>query len=92
MRIQLVIATLALLAVAAPDARGAPCATACKDEIRTCVSAQCQGLKPGPRMRCRRKECASPIVKACYSDLTLCGATRARPKPPPVSGPMSPSY
>ena len=92
MRIQLVIATLALLAVAAPDARGAPCATACKDEIRACVSAQCQGLKPGPRMRCRRKQCASPIVRECYTDLTLCGATRARPKPPTVSGPMYPSY
>ena len=93
MRIQLVIATLALLAVAAPDARGAPCITACKDEIQGCVSAQCQGLKPAAKMRCRRKQCKSPIVTACYTDLTRCGATTARPKPPPVSGPpMYPMY
>jgi len=92
MRIQLVFATLALLAVAAPDARGAPCITACKDEIRACVDAQCQDLKAVRRMRCRHKQCARPIVKACYDDLTLCGATRARPAPPPTGGPMYPQY
>jgi hypothetical protein len=92
MLMKLVIATLVVLVVAPTDVRGAPCVTACKDEIRGCVTAQCQGLKPGPRMRCRRKQCATPIVKACYADLTVCGATRARPKPPPVASPTPYPY
>lgn len=92
MRKHLVVVALAALALSAPGARGAPCATACKDDIRSCASEACQGLKPGPRMRCRRKKCASPIVKACYADLTVCGATRARPKPPPGTSPMPYPY
>ncbi len=83
---------LAALILSAPGAWGAPCATACKDEIRTCASERCQGLRPGPRMRCKRKACSSPIVKSCYADLAVCGATRARPKPPPVTGPMPYPY
>jgi hypothetical protein len=92
MRTQLVLAAVAVLALAAPEARGTPCVTACRDEIRSCASEKCQGLKPGPRMRCRRKQCASPIRTACYADLTVCGATRARPKPPPVPSPMPYPY
>jgi hypothetical protein len=92
MRMRLVAMVLGALALSSPVALGAPCATACKDEIRSCASETCQGLKPGPRMRCRRKECAKPIVKACYDDLNVCGATRARPKPPTVAPPMPYPY
>lgn len=89
MRTMPAVLVLAALAVSAPVAQGAPCVTACKDEIRSCVSETCQGLKPAARRRCKRRECSRPIVQACYDDLGLCGATRARPAPP---RPPSPSY
>ena len=92
MRTQLVAMVLAMLALSPGITLGAPCVMACKSAIRSCVSEQCQGLKPGPRMHCRRKKCARPIVKACYGDLSLCGATRARPKPPSAPHPMPIPY
>jgi hypothetical protein len=90
-RTQLVATVLAALALWLPAASGAPCATACKDEIRRCMSVECQGLKAGPRMRCKRRTCTRPIVNACYDDLGVCGATRARPKPPSTPPPL-PGY
>jgi hypothetical protein len=90
MQTRLVALVLGALAVGAPVARGAPCVTACKDEIRSCANETCQGLKPAARVRCKRRECRKPIVQACLGDLSVCGATRARPKPPTVSPPPMP--
>ena len=92
MRTQLVAMVLATLALSPGITLGAPCVTACKNEIRSCVSEQCQGLKPGPRRRCRRKQCARPIVTQCYKNLSLCGATRARPAPPSAPHPVPSPY
>ena len=90
--ILLTVIVLAALAVSPPVARGLPCVTACKDEIRTCVTQTCQGLKPAARSRCKRRKCTRPIVNACYGDLTVCGATRARPAPPPPPQYPMPGY
>jgi hypothetical protein len=89
MRVIPVVMVLAALAVWSSVAEGAACVTACKDEIRSCVTETCQGLKPAARRRCKRRECSRPIVRACYDDLGVCGATRARPAPP---SPPSPTY
>ena len=88
MRIGLVAATVAVLVASAPRAWAAPCATACKDEIKSCVSQNCQGLKPAAKMRCKRSKCQKPIVNDCYHDLNVCGATTARPpgSPAPTTG------
>ena len=85
MRTMLTVIGLAALAFSAPVAQGAPCVMACRDEIRSCVTATCQGLKPAAKSRCRRRKCTRPIVNACYGDLTVCGATSARPAPPPTT-------
>ena len=71
-------------------ARGAACAQACKDEIAACVAADCQSLPThGAKRKCKRR-CSKTLVNDCYHDLTVCGATRARPaKPGPTSGPPS---
>ena len=64
---------------------GAACKQACKDEIAACVSADCQTLPTrGAKQHCKRN-CAKTLVKDCYADLTVCGATSARPAKP--SGP-----
>jgi hypothetical protein len=67
---------------------GAACVQACKDEIAACVTADCQAQPtPGAKRRCKR-HCSKTIVNDCYHDLSVCGATRARPaKPGPASGP-----
>jgi hypothetical protein len=86
----MLIALLAGLSVAAPDAQGAPCASACKDEVAACVKAECQNMKPRARRHCRRLVCLKPIVQDCYADLSVCGATTAKPpapgKPAPTPG------
>jgi hypothetical protein len=85
-----IICLLAATLLGAPGAWAAPCATACKDEIAACVSAECQGLRARARQRCKRIECRKPIVTDCYGDLAVCGATSARPpgsgKSPPAGG------
>jgi hypothetical protein len=79
------------LALSSSAAWAAPCATACKDEIRSCMSQQCAGLKPRARMRCKRSQCSKPIVADCMHDLNICGATSARPtsKPAPTTAPTT---
>jgi hypothetical protein len=72
----------ALLLLAPLPAAGAACAQACRDEVAACVSAECQGLTKRALRQCRKQVCRKPIVQACYGDLTVCGATRAR-RPPP---------
>ena len=67
---------------------GAPCVQACKDEIQACVGAECQGLTKKARRHCKRT-CSKSIVRDCYSDLSVCGATIARPARP-TSGGSSP--
>ena len=86
MRIRTVAVIVAGLVLSAPAAWAAPCATACKNAIQICVSQQCQGLKPAARMRCKRAKCRKRIINDCYLDLSVCGATRARPGPAPGSG------
>ena len=76
---------LAALALCSSTVWGAACATACKDEIAVCAPQQCPGLR-GPKLqRCKRAKCRKPIVLSCYHDLSVCGATSARP--PSAGGP-----
>jgi hypothetical protein len=88
MRTRTVAALVAALAVSSPATWGAPCSTACKDEIKSCATQQCAGLKPAAKMRCKRSKCQKPIVNDCYHDLNVCGATTARAphSPAPTSG------
>ena len=79
MRTGTVALAIAVLALSSPIAWAAPCATACKDEIQSCVNQECQGLKPHARMRCKRAKCSKRIVADCLNDLSVCGATSARP-------------
>lgn len=76
---------LAALALCSSTAWGAPCKTACKDQIASCATQQCPGLRGQKLMRCKRAKCKKPIVLSCYHDLTVCGATSARP--PSAGGP-----
>ena len=78
---------LTIVAARPEVAQGAPCVTACKDEIATCVSTECQGLVKRPLRHCR-KSCKRTMVHDCFADLTVCGATVARPPkaPPPTGG------
>ena len=85
----LVAGLLAVLVQAPGIARGAACVQACKDEIAACVSGDCQGLTKKPRRLCKRT-CSKSIVRDCYSDLSVCGATRARPAKPPSGSTGSP--
>ena len=79
MRKRTVALAIVVLALSSPIAWAAPCSTACKDEIRSCVSQECQGLKGHARMQCKRITCKKQIVADCMSDLSFCGATSARP-------------
>ena len=76
----------AVLALPHPAAWAAPCVTACKDEIGACVSSDCQGFTRKALRHCKRA-CKKTLVQDCYKDLTVCGATTARPPgsgtPPP---------
>jgi hypothetical protein len=76
-----------LVVLERPPAWSAACASACKDEIAACRTAECAALTGKARRRCK-KACARELVKDCYVDLTVCGATVARPSPPkkPASG------
>lgn len=78
-------AVLVPLVVAPGRARGAACATACRDEIAACISADCQGLTRRPLHRCKR-QCKRSIVHDCFADLSVCGATVARPPRPGMGG------
>src|SRR5262249_10853492 len=85
----LVVGTLLVVVAPDPLALGAPCVQACKPQIAACIGAECQGLKRRALRHCRRT-CAKGIVKDCFSDLTVCGATTARPvRPtqPPATAP-----
>jgi len=70
------------LLVAPRPVSGAACAQACRDEVAACVSAECQGLTKRALRQCKKQVCKKPIVQDCYSDLSVCGATRARPPQP----------
>ena len=78
----------AVLVLVPPPASGAACAQACRDEVAACVSAECQGLTKRALRQCRKQVCRKPIVQDCYLDLSVCGATRARPPQPPAGGGM----
>ena len=68
-----------LLAVAGSDAaRGAPCVQACRDEIAACRAAECAGLTRRALRHCKRA-CKHQLISDCYADLSVCGATTARP-------------
>jgi hypothetical protein len=92
MRTGTVALAIAVLALSSPIASAAPCATACKDEIRNCMSQECQGLKPRARMRCKRARCSKPIVADCLNDLSVCGATSARPPSHPAPTHPAPTH
>ena len=78
-------AFLGVLTLVPRLASGAPCVAACKDEVTACVGAQCQGMVRRALKHCRRT-CAKSLVRDCYKDLTVCGATQARPTPPAHGG------
>jgi hypothetical protein len=84
-----VVAALLPLLVELPSARGAPCARACKDEVTACIGAECQGLAKRRLRRCKRR-CNKSIVRDCFADLSVCGATSARPPRSPGSGQPAP--
>jgi hypothetical protein len=75
------IAVLLVMAAGPEGARGAPCVTACKPAVAACASTDCQGLTKRPLRRCKHN-CKKSIVHDCFTDLTVCGATSARPPKP----------
>jgi hypothetical protein len=79
------VAVLASLVVTPQRTDGAACVTACHDEIAACVATDCQGLTHRPLRRCKR-QCKKAIVHDCFADLTVCGATVARPPKPSGGG------
>jgi len=79
------LAAALLFAVGIDVARGAPCATACKDEISACVGSDCAGLVKRSLRHCKRR-CKKSIVHDCFDDLSVCGATSARPPKPGTGG------
>jgi hypothetical protein len=79
------IAAALLVAVRIDLARGAACVTACKDEVAACVSTDCAGLTKRSLRQCRH-QCKKSIVRDCLADLTVCGATIARPARPSGGG------
>ena len=80
---------IVVLALSPAIVWAAPCSTACSDEIKACMSQNCQGLKPHARMRCKRINC-KPIIADCMRDLSVCGATSARPVSHPA--PTAPTH
>ena len=76
---------LAALALCSSTAWALPCASACKDEVASCATQECPGLRGLKLQRCKRVKCKKPIVLTCYHDLSICGATSARP--PSAGGP-----
>ena len=90
MRTRWIVGVLAVaLLWSTGGAWAAPCATACKDEIAACASAECQGLRPRALRHCRRIQCRKPILTDCYHDLAVCGATRAFPPGNPATPPSA---
>ena len=75
------VVLLVALALAPRPAHGTPCVTACSDEVAACVASDCQGLVHRPLRRCKH-QCKKSIVHDCFADLTVCGATIARPAKP----------
>jgi hypothetical protein len=82
-----VITGLVALAALPPSAAWAlPCVRACTSQIAACGQAQCQGMSRRATKRCKRT-CKKSIMLDCYRDLTVCGATSARPvSSKPTSG------
>ena len=79
---------LAALLLSPAVAWGAACVQACRDEIAACVGAECQALPIRSAKRHCKRRCAKTIVNDCYRDLSVCGATQARPaKPGPAPKP-----
>jgi hypothetical protein len=76
---------LAALVLCSSTAWALPCASACKDEVASCATQKCPGLRGLKLQRCKRAQCKKPIVQHCYLDLSVCGATSARP--PSAGGP-----
>ena len=82
---RLLSTAIVLAVLIAPRAWAAPCVTACKDEIAACRAANCQTLTKKARRHCLR-DCSKNLVRDCYADLSLCGATTARPHQPAAGG------
>jgi hypothetical protein len=74
-----------ILALCSSTAWALPCASACKDEVASCATQECAGLHGPKFQRCKRAKCKKQIVLSCYHDLSVCGATSA--KPPSAGGP-----
>ena len=79
---------LVTLVLCSSTAWALPCASACKDEIAICATQKCPGLHGLKFQRCKRVNCKKQIVQSCYLNLSVCGATSAKPPsaggPPPV--------
>jgi uncharacterized membrane protein YgcG len=80
-----VVAVLAAALVQAGRGDAAPCVTACRDEIAACMGSECQGLTHRPLRHCKH-QCKRSIVRDCFADLSVCGATSARPVKPTSGG------
>ena len=74
-----------ILALCSSTAWALPCASACKDEVASCATQECAGLHGPKFQRCKRAKCKKQIVQSCYLNLSVCGATSA--KPPSAGGP-----
>jgi uncharacterized membrane protein YgcG len=81
----LVLAAIATLLLRSGPVAAAPCVTACRDEIVACVATDCQGLTHRALRHCKR-QCKRSIVRDCFADLSVCGATSARPVKPTSGG------
>ena len=68
-----------VLALCSSTAWALPCASACKDEIASCATQYCPGLHGLKLQHCKRVRCKKPIVQKCYLNLSVCGATSAKP-------------
>ena len=86
-RTAIAFAATLVLGALGPPAWAAACAQACKDEVAACRSAECAQLTGKAGRHCRRG-CKKGLVQDCLLDLSVCGATTARPKParPPGGG------
>jgi hypothetical protein len=75
------VVLLVAIAIVPRPSHAGPCVTACSDEVAACVASDCQGLVRRPLRRCKH-QCKKSLVRDCFADLTVCGATTARPAKP----------
>ncbi len=77
---------LGIVAWTAPLAWSLPCNKACAPMVAACRSTDCVSMTGRAKRQCK-KRCAKTIVHDCFADLSVCGATQARPtKPAPGGG------